>query len=292
MARRHLRRMSPRAIISKLIELGADPDIDRPDVLSKYPDLHHVAKQVRCRWGPRTDFALPPYSLKNLECLLKGIVIAELRLNWGFGSTTPVHYILHEIGHQSSRDASRLRQWVMRHSTNGWAGGRIPEHMVPYLDEVSAEVRERWFIGFQKRREEEGRRQYRKRRARLIRIERQEERNRQARANRKAQKRARDAERRRARDLLLDRAADLDDVGRLRLVIEHQDTPLGAFPREWARIPTDFLARMTKADIDALLARTRDRRKGVWRNLCRQIVEQVEQRAENRDQPTPPPTGQ
>ena len=77
----------------------------------------------------------------------------------------------------------------------------IPEAMIPFLDQATPEVRERWFLGYQKRCEEEERLLYRKRRARLLRIQRQEERDRQARANRKAQKRARDAERREASNL-------------------------------------------------------------------------------------------
>jgi len=263
-------------IMPKLLELGADPDIDRPEVLSRYPELHHVEHLIRRLGGPLLDSIMAPLSTPELECLLKGLTIAELRLRWCVGSVSPVIRILDEFDRRSPSDAYRLHQWVIRRSTNRYTGGLISEHVIPVLDQMSPEEREIWFLAFQESCRRDWERRHREQLARRERAEREAERRRQEKERRKAQKRTRDVQRRQARERLIERAAPLDDIGRLRLIIENQDMRLDAFPSEWARMPVDFRARMTRADIEALLARISRKRKGVWRDLCRRIMEEMQ----------------
>jgi len=276
MAEQHASRPRPEALIPRLLELGADPDIDQPDIMSKYPDLCCAQSRIQSLWRRQLNPIMASLTTAELECFLKALAIAELRLCWRRGSVSPVIPVLEEIGQRSPDVGHRLDQWVMRRSTNQWAGGAIPVDMVPLLDQMTHEERETWFLSFTEACHRYQEQAHREKVARVERAEREAERNRQARAQRKAQKRTRDAQRQQTRERLVERGSTRDDTGRLRLLIEHPEVPLDAFPGEWAQVPAESCTRMTREESEQVLARISGKRKGVWRDLCRRIREETD----------------
>lgn len=267
----------PSAILTRLLELGADPELDRPEAVCDYVDLREQGWINRLHWS-EWFAATAPLSMQELENLLKALTIAALRFGWRDGSVASVIWVFKDIQRRSQVDADRLYDWVITRSTNPYAptgssgNPTIPHDIVPVLDRMAKEEREQWRLSFLESCRKLSEQRHIEKIARIERTQKEAQNNRLAKANRQAQKNKLDSERREARKRLFEKALCLDAVGRLRLIVENSDIPLDSFPEEWARIPDEFLSRMTDEETSAVLSRLREKRKGAWRDLSRRLA--------------------
>jgi hypothetical protein len=270
----------PTAALARLLELGADPELDRPEVVSDYADLREQHWINRLHWS-EWFAATASLSMQELENLLKGLTIAELRFGWRDGSVASVIWVFKEIQRRSQVDADRLYEWVITRSTNPYAptgssvNPTIPHDMIPIIDRMTDEEREQWRQSFLESCRKLSEQRQTEKIARIEKAQKEAQNNRLAKANRKAQKRKLDSERREVRKRLIAKGLCLDAVGRLRLIVENSNIPLDFFPEDWARIPDEFCAAMTDEETSAVLSRIGKKRKGAWRDLSRRLGQRM-----------------
>lgn len=265
----------PRHVVCRLIELGADDRLDRPEIESTYSDLRAHERLDNLHWS-EWDAVAAALSTQELESLLKGLTIAELRLGWrGGGSVSAVIWIFRQIQRRSQKDADRLYEWVIRRTANyrqEIGEMPIPREMIFVLDGMTQEQREEWFVSFRESRNNEIRQLIRQRHAKKLTRrkngEEEAEARKNERINRKAQKDATDEKMRSERARLIDAAQFLDAKGRLTLIADNPSVSLDAFPADWACVSPDIVAVMDSEHVKALLSRCREKRRGVWHDLA------------------------
>jgi hypothetical protein len=269
-----------RDVLARLLELGADENIDLPKVASDYSDLCRHDRINRLHWS-EWNAVTASLSMQELESLLKGLTIAELRFGWCGGSVSSVIWVFREIQRRSQEDADRLFEWVIRRSTNPYAptgsarGATIPHDMIPVLDEMTEKQRKKWFVSFRESCQKASEQRYKEEVARAKKAKDDAETRKRERIGRKAHKEATDKKMRAERTQVIAEGLPLDAIGRLHLIVEHPGIPLDAFPCDWSRISQDTVAAMNSDDVKALLSRCKEMRKGVWRKLAQTLSGQA-----------------
>ena len=74
------------------------------------------------------------------------------------------------------------------------------------------------------------------------------------------------------RDAIVAKGASLDDLGRLKLIIENPNTPIPAFPIAWACSDKKVLVALSMEHRKALIPRIQTIRQGPWRKVHQELV--------------------
>lgn len=263
-------------ILRLLIELGNSDNLDAPFILDDYFQLRPEDYINRLNW--RTwDAVTAELAIEDLVALLKGLTICEMRFHWCGGSVSAVIWVYRELQKRNRTLSKELYEWTIRRTHNPYAPtgtsrtAVIPAHMQPRLDRMEGDEREQWFLDFQKsvamaheRRLTESRNRIEKEKE----VAQQRKRKKQLQLQEKTKNSdIRSKERRRI--LLL--AEDLNDIGRLKLVVENDECPLLFFPTEWAMVSQNVIAALDK-DLRARLYRKISNRKtGHWKELAEKL---------------------
>lgn len=254
-------------VVPMLIELGSRPDIDSPEVVRDFEALRRedlVNRLYHTKWTK----AASELGRRELEHLIRGLTIAELRFGWMGGSVAGVIWVYRYFQKAGYDMDKRVYMWVASRSANPWApGGGIPPEMVRVFDAHSPQWRARWYERYSEARRRSRAFLLEEKRKRVATAEREAEANRSRNAEERRRREAYTARRKEERARLVLEGEGLDAIGRLKLMVANPTMPLEAFPPGWAVIPDTLLARLDGRERSAALERLGRMRNGPWREL-------------------------
>jgi hypothetical protein len=263
----------PQHIIDTLLVLGRMPDVDTDRLSEKFEVLRQYEFLNRLHWQdwrPVCD----SLDVDSHIALLKALTLAECYGGWGNGGSVSAgiwvyHSLEEKVPYQAACDLAR---WVIDHNDNEYLPFGGPRKRSLFLKRESSALSNKNGSlmlelnveenAIKQRNDQHHITQNEKAKAGRIQRKKQSSEQHQVRKNKFDD----------VRELVLEKAAGLDPIGHLCLIIEHPDLPLDCFPTEWADVAEGIISHIDKSLCDQLVARLSKKNHGPWRQLCLQLA--------------------
>jgi hypothetical protein len=258
-------------IVTNLINLGRRETLDAPSTASDFEQFRsyeHLSRLHWRNWYPTCE----DLSIDDHLALLKAVVMAMRYSGWDSGSVAPGIWIYKKLEEKvNTKVAVEIANWVIERSTNPWmpfgtqkarqlfiahqenficdenSGSLICKLLL--LDATDRIQREQVKFKFQKQQQTE--------KAKRLEIRKEG-----AEAHL-----ARKHDNDRLRQSIMLAGEQSNSIGRLHLIVDHQDIPLLSFPEKWALVPKDDLKNLNKQTMTSLTKRLSEVNKGPWKIL-------------------------
>jgi hypothetical protein len=237
-----------------------------------------LSKSLSCihwrDWHPVCD----ALSEMDLIALVKGLTLAERHAGWGGGSVSPVIWAYRKLDERTSyRISCEVAQWVIHHSDNEYSpfGGPGKRQLFMARQEMKGESHHPAGLFTELQLEECSR--YRQKEQIQIELVEQQKKAKAVRLEQKKQAAAKHGLQKVQQDMarreILAPAVHLNEVDRLRFIVDNKEQPITFFPSEWAEISFDSLSSLDESLKEQLIMKTATQRRGPWRQLYHSLRE-------------------